>query len=324
MLYIIGCRVFVFHSFSAIFDFFQQVFRMRISQIFNSPRQSFGVALLLSGFLVGCSVAEPKASANIDTKTVADGSGVSNSTSASSQGATIPIDPNGPADTVRVFYKHLREKKFREAIFLTNLKPAVAGLTDTELKDFAVDLEALAGQVPTEIKINGEIITGDQATVTANMPNDDGDKEELQTIKLRKEGDVWVILIVDEASEGEMKKEGKNYFYSLRIKTHEEEAKKMLERIAKAEIAHSLQNGGVFADMETLIAGGLLPDDIKTSESTGYNYAVKVAGDKKKYSATATPAEYGKSGKLSFALQLDGKSIPHVSSKDNGGKPLSK
>ena len=39
--------------------------------------------------------------------------------------------------------------------------------------------------------------------------------------------------------------------------------------------------------------------------------------------ATATPAVYGKSGKLSFGVQLDGKNIPHLNSKDNGGKPLS-
>ncbi|MFN0279314.1 MAG: hypothetical protein ACKVRN_12025 [Pyrinomonadaceae bacterium] len=272
----------------------------------------------------GCSVAEIKSSANVDAKSVTGKSDSTNSTVNSSQGATIPIDPNGPADTVRVFYKHLREKRFREAIFLTNLRPAIAGLTDTELKDFSLDFETIAGQVPAEVQINGEIITGDQATVTANLPNNDSDKTELQTLKLRKEGDVWVIMLVDEAAESEMKKEGKNYFYSLRIKTHEDEAKKMLDRIFKAQMAHSLQNGGLYAAMETLIADGLLPEDIKGSESTGYNYAVNLATNKKKYSATATPAEYNKSGKTSYLLQLNAKGIPHVTSKDNGGKPLSK
>ena len=87
------------------------------------------------------------------------------------------IDPNGPADTVRAFYKLLRDKKFREAIFLTNLRPAIEGLTDMEMKDFALDFEAIAGDVPAEIEINGEIITGDQATVTANLPTADGDKK---------------------------------------------------------------------------------------------------------------------------------------------------
>lgn len=278
--------------------------------------------MLLSGCLAGgCSVAEPKVAANVEAKSV---TGKSDSASNSSQGATIQIDPNGPADTIRVFYKHLREKKFREAIFLTNLKPAIAGLTDIELKDFSVDFEAIAGQVPAEVQINGEIITGDKATVTANLPGNDSDKKEIQTLNLRKENDIWVILLVDETAEAEMKKEGKNYFYSLRIKTHEDEAGKMLERISKAQLVHSLQNGGLFADMETLITAGLLPEDVKTSDSTGYNYAINLASDKKKYSATATPAVYNKSGKQSFLLLLDAKSIPHVTGKDNGGNPMSK
>src|SRR5207247_2157846 len=168
------------------------------------------------------------------------------------------------------FYKLLREKKFREAIFLTNLRPAIEGLTDMEMKDFALDFEAIAGDVPAQIEINGEIITGDLATVTANLPSADGDKKEIQTIKLRRENGIWVILSADNEAEKRIKQEGKNYFYALRIETHEQEARNMLDRIAKAELAHSLQNGGTYADMPTLITAGLLPDDIKTPDSTGY------------------------------------------------------
>ncbi|MEO6654710.1 MAG: hypothetical protein ABIO36_01365 [Pyrinomonadaceae bacterium] len=267
-------------------------------------------------------MAEPKTSANTDARTAIISEPAN--PAAASKGATIAIDPNGPADTVRAFYKNLREKKFREAIFLTNLRPAVEGLTDTELKDFSVDFEAIAGQVPAEVEINGEIITGDQATVTANLPNDDGDKNEIQTIKLRKENGVWVIQTADDEAAKKIKQDGKNYFYNLRVETHEDEAKKMLERISKAELAYSLQNGGYVTDMQTLIAAGLLPDDIKTNLSTGYNYVINLGGEKKKYFATATPAVYGKSGRISFILQLDGKGISHVTSRDNGGKPLAK
>ncbi len=178
--------------------------------------------------------------------------------------------------------------------------------------------------MPAEVQINGEIITGDQATVTANLPNEDGDKNEIQTIKLRKENDIWIIQTVDEAAEARIKQEGKNYFYNLRIETHEEEAKKMLERISKAELAHSLQNGGVFTDMKALVASGLLPEDVQNSDSTGYNYAIFLGADKIKYIATATPAVYGKTGKMSYILQLDAKGISRVTSKDTGGKPLSK
>ena len=277
--------------------------------------------LLLVSLVAGCSVAETK---NIATNSSSANSAVLANSAAAPKGATIPIDPDGPADTVRAFYKLLREKKFRDAIFLTNLRPAIEGLTETELKEFSLDFEAIAGQVPAEVEINGEIITGELATVTANLPSNDSDKNEIQKINLHRINGIWVILTVDEGAEKRIKVEGKQYFYNLRIETHEEEARRMLERISKAELAHSLQNGGVCTDMQTLIGSGLLPPDVATSASTGYNFVVNLTAEKKQYWATATPAEYGKSGKLSFLLQLDGKGISHVTSKDNGGKPIKK
>lgn len=281
------------------------------------------VAVLLL-FVSACSVAEPKAAANPEGQKPANAAAVPANAAGDTGGATIPIDPNGPADTVRAFYRLLREKKFREAIFLTNLKPAIQNLNDTELKDFAVDFETIAGQVPAELEINGEIITGDMATVTVKLPKDDGGEKETQPIKLKKENDVWTILSTDEEAGKRIRQEGKNYFYNLRIKTHEDEAGKMLERISKAEIAYSLQHGGAFTEMSTLVAAGYLPDDIQSSDSTGYGYAVTLLPAKNQYIATATPANYGKSGKLSYLLYLDGKGMSHVTSKDNGGRPLQK
>ncbi len=284
-------------------------------------RSSLGI--LMAGFVLfgACSTAASKNAANAEIKPMANAASA-NASAETAKGATIDIATGGPADTVRAFYKHLREKRFRDALFLTNLRPAIESLNDIELKEFSLDFEAIAGQVPVEIEINGEIITGDSAAVTANLPNADGDKNELQTIKLKKESDVWVIMTADEETAKKIKAEGKNYFYNLRIVTHEQEAKKMIDRIFKAQLAHSLQHGGLYTDMQTLIAAGLLPDDIKTSESTGYNYLLELAGDKKKYSATATPAEYKKSGVQSFLIVLDGKGRPAVSAKDNGGKAL--
>lgn len=287
-----------------------------------------GGCLLIAGMIFstafGCSTVSPK---NDSGAGPAANSSSSNSAEAakSNGGAKITIDPNGPADTVRVFYKNLRDKKFREAIYLTNLRPAVEGLTEAELGEFAVDFEALAGQIPAEVQINGEIISGDQATVTANLPDPDEDgKNSIQEIKLKRSGDVWIIQTVDETAAAKIKKDGRSYFLNLRIETHEEEAKKMLERISKAQLAHSLQNGGVFTDMATLITAGLLPEDIASSASTGYNYAIKVDQNKISYFATATPENYGKSGRLSFLLQLDGKGISHVTSKDTRGQPMKK
>ena len=276
---------------------------------------SFTLRLVLTatlGVICSCSSTETKVAAN----TAASGA---RSSSNASKGATIDIEPGGPADTIRVFYAKLREKKFKEALFLTNLRPAIEGLTDTELQDFSLDFEALAGQIPAELEINGEIISGENATVTVNIPNAETGKTEAQPIKLRREGSVWVIQTVDAEGEKRIKAEGKQYFYNLRIEAQHEEAQAMLRRIAKAQLVFSAQNSGLFGEMQALVAAQLLPDDITSSKSTGYNYEIKLSSDKKSYFANATPAEYGKSGKLSFLLdKLD------IRSKDNGGKPLKK
>ena len=233
------------------------------------------------------------------------------------KGATIEIEPNSPADTVRVFYKYLREKKFREAIFLTNLRPAIEGLTDAELKEFQVDFEAIAAIVPEQIQINGEIVSGEQATVTAKLPDED-DKLQLQEIRLKNNDGVWVIQTVDEEAEKRIKQEGKNYFYELRIETHHEEARKMLDRISKAEMVYALQNGNSYGDMKQIIAAGYMPEDATSSDSTGYKYTIELAPDKQSYKAKAEPAVYGKTGKLTFTVELNEKRQPHLTSKDFG------
>lgn len=277
------------------------------------------LAILSLSFLTACSVEAARTAGETQRQT---GGEKALKTADRPTGATITIQPNSPADTVRVFYQRLRERRFREALFLTNLRPAIEGLTDAELKEFQVDFEAISVQIPEQIEINGEIISGEQATVTAKLPGEDPDKLELQQIKLRRQNDVWVILTVDDAAEKQIKQEGKNYFYQLRIDTHHEEARKMLDRISKAELAFSLQNKGAYADIQALVAAGFLPLDIQTADSTGYNYSITLTDGNKGYTASAVPAAYGKTGKLSFLVELDAKGTPHLTSKDNGGKPM--
>lgn len=282
---------------------------------------SCSLAILVIFAFSGCSVEASKAG-NPEAAAVKQAS--NSASEAASRGATIEIKPGSPSETVRAFYAKLREGKFREAIFLTNLRPAIEGLTDGELKEFAVDFEAVARNVPVEIEINGEISSGDTATVTARLPGEDEDKLELQQIRLRREGELWVILSADDEAEKRIRKEGKDYFLALRIETHEAEAKSMLDRIVKAQMVYSLQNKGEFAEVSKLIEQGLLPSDVTSSESTGYNYKLNLAGDRKSYSVTATPAVYGKSGKTSFLLELDKAGKPKMKSEDNGGKILAK
>jgi hypothetical protein len=275
----------------------------------------FFILLTLVLIISGCGVEASKTS--VETlKTQADV--IQNSPS----GPTIEIEPNSPADTVRAFYKNLREKKIREAVFLTNLRSAVEGLTDAEMKDLQVDFDALAERVPAEIQINGEIISGDKATVTAKLPDEKTNKMKTQEIKLKRENDVWILKMVGDEAEKQVKKEGNNYFFALRIETHHEEAKDMMERIMKAEMICALQNQGAYADLPTLVSKGLLPGELLQPDVAGYNYKVVLSADKKNYSATAEPTVYGKSGKLSFLGEVSGGKDTPVKSADNGGRTL--
>lgn len=289
--------------------------------------KSLFLVLCVSVLSFGCAVQASKNSPN--EKTILKNASTSaevktDGTAENPKGAKIEIQPNSPADTVRVFYKNLRENRIREAMFLTNLRPAIEGLTDAELKEFQVDFAAVASQVPTEIEINGEIISNDKATVTAKLPDNETGKLELQQLELRKEDGYWIIMTVDAETEKDIRKEGKNYFYALRIETHHKEAKSMLNNIAKAQMVHALQNKGQFADFQTLIEGGLLTADVLSGDSTGYDYVLRVSDDKKQYYVSATPVSYGKTGKLSFLAEYDGKTKIRLDQKDKGGQPLKK
>lgn len=284
---------------------------------------------LFSVFLIGCTVAaktEDKISAQKAEKSAAPGesAAIVSRTKNSLTVSKIKFAPNSPADTIRVFYKNLREKHFREAMLMTNLRAGVEGLTDAEMEDLRPDFEPLAAQVPSEIEINGEIITNNQATVTAKMPNEETGALELKEFKLRQENGGWTILTADKAAETAAKKAGKNYFFELRLDVHHAEAQSMMERIAKAEMVYALQNQGSYAALAVLVNQGLLPADAQNAQSTGYRYNVTLSSDAKMYAANAEPAVYGKSGKLSFLMETDGKNAPRLRNGDNKGAPLKK
>jgi len=289
----------------------------------NFPTKNFLLIVIFSvSLLGGCAVEAAKNNLAGDAKNLVSKLSAPVESKNSAVKSTIKIEPNSPAETVRVFYQHLRERKFREAMFLTSLRPAIEGLTDAELKELNVDFEPLAAQVPAEIEINGEIITKTKAIVTAKLPDNDTGELKIQEIKLRRENNVWIILTVDETAEAEVKKEGKNYFTALKIKTHHEEAKAMLERVNKAQMVYAMKNSGLYGDAATLIDMSFLPKDFLTAETTGYNYQIQLSADRRKFTATAVPAVYGKTGKLSFWFETNGSKVSTLKNKDTKGQAL--
>ena len=229
--------------------------------------------------------------------------------SASSQAAA-----GTPSDVVRAFYKALRERHFREAFEMSVFKPAIEGLSASEFEELQPDFEKIAAGVPENIELSGEQISGDTATVFIKGVGDEAGQ--LEPVTLLREGGAWIVG--DKESEAAVRRDGKQFFLKTRIETHHKEVQAMLLRIANAELAYSVQHGGLYADLPALVEAKLVPQDLETTESTGYRFHITVGKDGKSYMAGAEPARYNHTGRLSFYMDQTG-----LRSKDNGGKPLS-
>jgi hypothetical protein len=224
-----------------------------------------------------------------------------------------------PTETVRQFYKALRDKKFREAFNMSIYKPAIDGLSQQEFDDLKPDFEnlsvAVSEKIPEKVEITGEQVSGDVASVFIKVLDADG-KEKVEPATLIKMNDAW--LVGDRESFELVKKAGKQFFFEARINTHHSVVQDMLTRISLVQVMYGQQHDGKFASLTELIAAGLIPKDIETPASTGYRFQVNRSADGKSWYATAEPAQYGHSGRLSFYLDPTG-----VRSGDNGGKPIS-
>jgi hypothetical protein len=231
-----------------------------------------------------------------------------------SSAQTTKPPPRSPSDTVRAFYKGMRERTFREAFALTIYKPAIEPLKPQEFDDLRPDFEKMAAVIPEQVNLGGEQISGDIATVFVKIKEGD-QPEQAEPVMLILVNGEWIIG--DKENQAVVKKAGKQFFFTARINTHHDEVQAMLTRISLAQLLYSQQHDGLFADLATLITAGLLPKDLEGTESTGYRFHVNAFAGGKTWNASAEPASYGHSGKLSFYMDAAG-----VRSNDNGGKPL--
>ena len=223
-----------------------------------------------------------------------------------------------PTETTRLFYQLMREKKFREAFVLSIYRPAIEALSPQEFEDLRPDFDkmalAVSEKIPEKIDISGEQISGDTATVFVKVLDADG-KEKVEPAALIKVDNNWIIG--DRENLDLVKKAGKQFFFEARINAHHADVQDMMTRISLAQVLYSQSHNGQFGNTAELIAAGVVPKDIEGVESTGYKFQINRAADGKSWYATAEPAQYGRTGRLSFYLDATG-----VRSGDNGGKPL--
>lgn len=219
-----------------------------------------------------------------------------------------------PSETVREFYKAMRERRFREAFALSIYKPAIEGLTAEEFEELRPEFEKIAAAVPEGIEISGEQISGDSAAVFARVAGDNpvGPPEE---IKLIRASGGWIFG--DRESQQIVLREGKGFFPNARIKTHHEEVQSLLLKIANAEAVYAARHGGAFADLPTLVQSQPgLREEMNAASTLGYAFRVTLGKDGRSYTVNAEPSRYGRTGLLSFHMDPTG-----IQSKDTGGKP---
>ena len=229
--------------------------------------------------------------------------------------ATVAASQTGsPSDTVREFYKTMRERKFREAFAMSIYQPAIEGLKPEEFEDLRPDFERLATAIPAKVDISGEQISGESATVFVRV-KDEENKEQAEPVALIRVNGKWIVG--DKENQEIVKKAGNEFFFNARIDTHHSEVQSLLQRISLAQLVYSQQHAGKFGDMPALITAGLIPKDLEGTETTGYRFRITLSPDGKRWVATAEPAHYGRTGRLSFVMDQSG-----VRNGDVAGKPL--
>lgn len=223
-----------------------------------------------------------------------------------------------PTETTRLFYQMLREKKFREAFLMSIYRSAIEALSAQEFEELRPDFEkmalAVSEKIPAKIDVSGEQISGDAATVFVKVLDPDG-KEKIEPASLIKIDNNWIVG--DKENLELVKKAGKQFFFEARINAHHNDVQDMMTRISLGQVLYSQSHDGKFGNMAELVAAGVVPKDIEGIESTGYRFQINRSADGKSWYATAEPAQYGRSGRLSFYLDATG-----VRSGDVAGKPL--
>src|SRR4051812_2421473 len=141
-----------------------------------------------------------------------------------------------PTETVREFYKAMREKRFRDAFNLSIYRPAIDPLTPADMDDLKPDFERLAANITDKIQVSGEQISGDAATVFVRMDQGDG-KADAEPVTLLRRNGIWIIG--DTSNEGLVLQSGKEFFFTARIEAHHGDVQSMLQRIGIAQLAYA-------------------------------------------------------------------------------------
>ena len=223
----------------------------------------------------------------------------------------------GPSDVVRDFYKAMHERRFKDAWSMTVYKPAVENLTAEEMEDLRPIFEGQAAEVPAQIQIDTEKISGNTAQVFVQIPLADATPQiTSKPADLILVNGAWIIGT--EAEQANVKKAGARYFLDALIDLNQSSTEDLLKRLIAVETLYAQTHNGAFGELKDLINASLISPDTVDPKSSGYNFHVVVPAGGKTFVVTAEPTRYGHTGKLSYWMDQTGA----IKSADNGGKPI--
>jgi hypothetical protein len=205
-----------------------------------------------------------------------------------------------PSQTAVSFYRALKEKRFVDGFKQSVYRAAIEGLTAAELKDLEPEFIRTFSGIPDKIEPRQEEIKGDAATVYLKFEG----IEKLQGVQMIRVGGEW--LVGDQESLEMVREQGRKFFFNTRITVSENETAEVLARLIDAETLYAQKREGHCASIQELIKLNALPKDLESGETGGYRFVFTLGQDGMSYSSTATPVEYGKTGRLSFYADAKG------------------
>lgn len=228
---------------------------------------------------------------------------------------TVPVfgvaqSSDSPSQVVKKFYQHLRARHYAEGLRLSVYSPAIEGLSEEEMRDLEPEFARIIANLPAEIEPHGEQISGDEATVFVKSPQD----KRMQEVALVRINGQW--RVGDEQTYLLATREGRSFFFNARVRIGEAEAYEWILEILGAEAIY-FKAKQRFTTLDELVGlGGVSKQLINGSES-GYRFRLSVSDDGKGFRVLAVPAEYGRTGRLSFFVDQSNT----IRAEDKEGQP---
>jgi hypothetical protein len=208
-------------------------------------------------------------------------------------GRCLAQNQDSPSAIVKQFYQHLRARRYVEGFRLSVYASAIEGLSEEEMRNLEPEFARIAAQLPEEVETRGEQISGEVATVFVKLPKE----KRMQEVAVIRLNGRWVVG--DRETHQLITRQGRSFFFNARVRVGESEAYEWLLEINGAEAIYYRAKGR-FATLEELVNLGGVSKQLVNGSESGYRFRLAVEDDGKGFRVIAVPAEYGRTGRLSF------------------------